>query len=146
MLQLHVRSRTPGSLAPEPASARGSLKETIAASLFGMGNYQDSGKFIALDFELKAPIPRNPALPQVGRFAIFLRSRERCARLAGRKSCNRLSDWPEINERGGREVMAIAQSGVFRFRVVAGDAINVNQSETDRGHRTGSAEIPDDVG
>src|SRR5437868_4172631 len=46
---------------------------TSAKGLFGVRNDGQNDIFIALDFEVKAPVPGHSSLPYVERFAVFLR-------------------------------------------------------------------------
>src|SRR5712671_2431433 len=70
---------TVGSFAARPVGARGSSKGSSTTALFGVGNDGENDIFIALDFEIEAPIPCYPALPYVERLAVFFRVQGRMA-------------------------------------------------------------------
>jgi len=44
----------------------------VREHLFGVGDDGADDIFIAFDFEIEAPIPRYPALPQIERLAVLL--------------------------------------------------------------------------
>ena len=68
---------TAGGFAARPTSEGGSLKETSAAPLLGVGNDGENDIFIALDLKVEAPVPCYSALPDVERLAVFFRAQGR---------------------------------------------------------------------